>query len=138
VSFLREAQMDQSFGPLATYRENFGFVPNVVRAQALLPRLIEANERLVSVTLIKENALSRKQKARMAFYVAASLQDMYSVTLHAGFLRFLGISRSEVAAFSMDFRGGGLPAADVALLEFCVKLSRDAQSIDYRVERLRS
>lgn len=129
VSFLREVQIDEGSGPFARYRESFGFVPNLVRAQTLLPRLIEANENLVNAALIKENALSRMRKARVALCVAATLQDTYSVTLHGGLLRFLGMSASDVAEFLRDF-SGGRPATDVALLKFCVKLSRDSESIN--------
>jgi RNA polymerase sigma-70 factor (ECF subfamily) len=139
VSFFREVQLDEGFGPLAAFRERLGFVPNLVRAQTLLPRLIEANEKLVSATLIREHALPRVQKERMALCVAATLQDTYSVTANAGILHSLGVSKSQIAQLLSDFRGAGLPASDVAQLEFCAKLSRDAQSIDSSdVESLRS
>jgi len=139
VSFFREVQLVEPFGPFVAYKDSFGFVSNLVLAQTLLPRLIEANEKLVSVTLVKEQALSRIQKERIVLCVGAMLQNTYSVTAHAKILGSLGLSESHVNELLKDFRCAGLPARDVALLEFCVKLSVDGPSIGSEdIEALRS
>ena len=139
MSFFREVQLDESFGPFAAFREGLGFVPNLVQAQTLLPRLIEAHEKLVSATLIKERALSRIQKERIALCVGGVLQDTYSVTAHAWILCSLGESELQIAQLLRNFRSAGLRDPDVALLEFCIKLSHDEPSIDFDdVDVLRS
>jgi RNA polymerase sigma-70 factor (ECF subfamily) len=139
LSFFREVQLDESFGPFAAFRKGLGFVPNLIRAQTLLPRLIEAHEKLVSATLIKEHALSRIQKERIALCVGGVLQDTYSVTAHARILCSLGEPELQIAQLLRNFRSAGLPDPDVALLEFCIKLSHDEPSIDFDdVEVLRS
>lgn len=38
MSYLEEVEQAASFAPLASLREYFGFVPNLFRAQTLLPR----------------------------------------------------------------------------------------------------
>ena len=131
MSFFREVQLDESFSPFAALREGLGFVPNLVRAQTLLPRLIEAHEKLVSATLIKEHALSRIQKERIVLCVGGVLQDTYSVTAHARILCSLGESELQIDQLLRNFRSAGLPDPDVALLEFSIKLSHDEPSIDF-------
>jgi hypothetical protein len=42
VSYLREIRLRDDFGPFVACRENFGFIPTLLRAQTLLPRLVEA------------------------------------------------------------------------------------------------
>ncbi len=41
VSYLREVQLDDNFGPFVAFQENFAFIPKLFRAQTLLPRVIE-------------------------------------------------------------------------------------------------
>jgi hypothetical protein len=37
MSFLREVQLEEEFGPSVVFREVLGFLPNLIRAQSLLP-----------------------------------------------------------------------------------------------------
>jgi hypothetical protein len=37
MSFLAEVQLPESFGPFVTFREKYGFIPRLLRAQTLLP-----------------------------------------------------------------------------------------------------
>ena len=46
MSFLREVQLEREFGPSVAFREALGFLPNLIRAQSLLPRVIEAQAKL--------------------------------------------------------------------------------------------
>jgi len=126
VSFLREVQLDDSFGPYVAFRGRLGFVPNVLRAQSLLPRVIEAQATLESAVLLQEKALSRVQKEQILLLVAASQQDTYCVAAHSKILASLGKSESELEKFLNDHRHAGLPTAEVALLDFCLKLSHHA------------
>src|SRR5436309_3401582 len=45
MSYLPEPGLGDTFEPFVFFRENFGFVPNLFRAQALLPRVIKAETR---------------------------------------------------------------------------------------------
>jgi RNA polymerase sigma-70 factor, ECF subfamily len=126
MSFLREVQLDGNFGPFAAFRENYGFVPKLLRAQSLLPRVIEAQERLESTLLIKEKALSRVQKEQILLTVAAARQDIYCVTAHSLILRSLGTPESQIVRLLSDYHRAGLSAPEIALLDFALKLSQHA------------
>ena len=59
MSYLREVDLGATFPPFASLQELFGFVPNLFRAQTLLPRTIEAEAGIASAVLLQEQALSR-------------------------------------------------------------------------------
>ena len=65
MSFLHEVQLDDNFGPFVVFRENLGFIPRLLRAQTLLPRLIEAQAKLESTVLLKERAYPRRRATRL-------------------------------------------------------------------------
>jgi hypothetical protein len=65
MSFLNEVQLEDKFGPFARFQEAIGFVPNLFRAQTLLPRLVEAQAKLESAVRLQEGAISRVQKERI-------------------------------------------------------------------------
>ena len=138
MSFFREVQLDDSFGPFVALRERYGFIPNLIRAQTLAPRLIEAYEKFESIALVKENALSRIQKERIVLIVAAAFQDAYTVAARAAIMRSLGLSEIQIDRLLGDFRGAGLSTPDIALLDFCFKLGMNGTSIDSKdIEGLR-
>ena len=126
MSFLSEVQLEDNFGPFVAYRENLGFIPKLLRAQTLLPRLIEAQARLEGTVLMKEKALSRMQKEQILLTVAASLQDTYSVTAHWMILRSFTVSEDRLVQLLNDYRCAGLSTAEVALLDFTLKLTHYA------------
>ena len=139
MPFLREVPLDDDFGPFVAYRESYGFVPNFFRAQALLPRLIEAQASLEGVILMEGKALSRIQKQKIHLVIAAALQDTYWVTTRIATLQSLGVSKLQVGQLLENFQQAGLPTAEVALLDFCLKLSLDWQTVGLEdIEKLRS
>jgi uncharacterized peroxidase-related enzyme len=138
MSLLREVQLDDTFAPFVAFRENFGFIPNLFRAQSLLPRLIEAQAKLESTVLIKEKALSRVQKELILLTVAAAQQNVYCVTAHSMILRSLGIPEPRLFQLLSDHHRAGLSAADMALLDFALKLSHYAPWVNSEdIEALR-
>jgi len=126
VSFLREVQLDDSFGPFVAFQENLGFVPNLFRAQTLLPRVLEVQAHIAGTVLLKDKALSRVQKEQIILIVAAARQDTYCVTAHCKILSSLGKSGAQLDQLLTDYHRAGLSAADVALLDFSLKLSHHA------------
>ena len=42
MGFLSEVLLEEGFGPFVAYQRDLGLVPNLLRAQSLLPRVIEA------------------------------------------------------------------------------------------------
>jgi RNA polymerase sigma-70 factor, ECF subfamily len=130
MSFLSQVQLGDNFGPFVAFQENFGFIPALFRAQTLLPRVIEVQAHIAGVLLLKEKALSRIQKEQIILTVAAVRQNTYCVAAHRGMLSSLGESDHQLDSLLTDYHQAGLPAADVALLDFSLKLSHSAPWLD--------
>ena len=65
MSLLPEIELEENFLPFVQFREKFGFVPNIFRAQTLLPRAIEAEAHIAATVVLREAGLSRVQKERL-------------------------------------------------------------------------
>jgi len=123
MGFLPEVELGETFWPFAFFRANFGFVPNLFRAQTLLPRVIEAEARIAGAVLLREKALSRRQKECMLLAVSAAHRNIYCVTAHWEMLRALGVADHQLRQMTIDHRRAGLSTPDVALLDFGLKLT---------------
>ena len=130
MSFLREVPLDENeFPPFATARKAFGFVPNFYRAQTLRPDLIEAETRLVGSVLLQEGALSRAQKEYIFLVCSAANLSTYCVTAHCEIVRALGLSGPGPEKIAVDHVHADIPIADKALLNFVLKLNRQATRV---------
>ncbi len=129
MSFFAEVQMADSFAPFVAFRESFGFVPGIFRAQTLLPRVIEAEAQIAGTVLLKQAGLTRVQKERILLSIAADRRNIYCATAHAEFLRRLGEPEDRVGQIVRDHRQAELGAADEALLDFALKLARDPTTV---------
>ena len=96
--------------------------PICSKRRLVLPRLIEAESRLESAVRLKEGAISRVQKERILLSVASARQDTYCVTVGSKVLTSLGVSEGQIDELLHDYRRADLSAADVAMLDFCLKL----------------
>jgi RNA polymerase sigma-70 factor (ECF subfamily) len=129
MSYLGEVELDKRFGPFVAFKEALGFVPNLFYAQTLLPSVIEAQAHITGTILLKDKALSRIQKEQIILIVAAARRDIYCVTAHCKILSSLGKSEAQLDRLLTDYHRAGLSEADVALLDFSDKLSRQAPSV---------
>ena len=111
MSFLSEVRLDDKFGPFVAFQEALGFIPNLLRAQTLLPRVIEAQAKLESAVRLQDGAISRVQKERILLGVAADRQDAYCVVVDSKVLASLGVSDSQIDDFLNDYRHADLSAA---------------------------
>jgi RNA polymerase sigma-70 factor (ECF subfamily) len=132
MGFLPEVELGETFWPFAFFRANFGFVPNLFRAQTLLPRVIEAEARMADAVLLNEKALSRRQKECILLAVSAAHRNTYCVTAHWKMLRTLGVADQQLRQMTIDHRRAGLSRSDVALLDFGLELTHQPT----RVSRL--
>jgi len=60
--------------PIGVYRglvEAYGFVPNLFAMQKELPRVVEAEQRLIDAIAVRENRLNRRQKDWLLLTVAS-------------------------------------------------------------------
>ncbi len=139
MSFLRAVQLDDKFSPFVAFRESLGFVPNLLRAQTVLPRVIEAHTKLESAVRLREGAISRIQKERILLIVAADRQDTYCVAASSRALSSFGVSNRQIDDLLNKYGHENLSAADLACLQFCLKLSRHAPSVQAEdIEALRA
>jgi RNA polymerase sigma-70 factor (ECF subfamily) len=139
MSFLSKARLEDKFKPFVAFQDALGFIPNLLQAQTLLPRVIEAQAMLERAVRLREGAIPRVQKERILLSIAADRQDTYCVALDSRVLSSLGSSDGQIDDLLNDYRNAGLSAADVASLQFCLKLSRHAPSLCWEdIEALRA
>jgi uncharacterized peroxidase-related enzyme len=124
MSYVREAPLDETNYPLfADVKKQFGFIPNFYRAQTTRPDLIESEAQLVNTILIKESALTRKQKEYIFLVCSAANLSTYCVTAHCEIVRMLGIEGPEPEQIAVDHTAVNLPPALKGLLNFAAKLN---------------
>jgi RNA polymerase sigma-70 factor, ECF subfamily len=139
MSFRGEAPLEKEFDPFVVFRQAFGFVPNLVRAQTALPRVMAAHAKLEEAVCLCDGAISRLQKERILLCIAADRRDNYWVALDTDLLTSLGVPDDRIDNLLNDYEHADLLAPDLALLEFCLKLSRDSTSVGFEcVEALRA
>ena len=126
MSFLREAELSEAFEPFIFFRNNLGLVPNLFRAQSLLPRVLEVEAELTNLLLVRKVALTAKQKQLILLLMAAARRNTYCVTLHWEALRAMGFSEERLGKVVTDHHEADLSQTEVALLDFCLKLSEHA------------
>src|SRR5215472_15773415 len=129
MSFGGEVGPEQVSDPLFVFRNAFGFIPNVVRAQSALPRVIAAHAKLEEAVCSRDGAISRIHKERILLRIAADRRDNYWVALNTEVLISLGVPEDHIDSLLNDYEHAGLLAPDLALLDFCLKLSRDSTSV---------
>src|SRR5262252_7383104 len=107
--------------PLLVFRNAFGFIPNFLRAQSALPRVIAAHAKLEEAVCLRDGAISRIHKERILLRLAADRRDNYWVALNTEVLISLGVPEDHIDSLLNDYEHAGLLARDLALLEFCRK-----------------
>lgn len=129
MGFLQEVDLGGSFSPFSTLKAHFGFVPSLFRCQSLLPRLIEAQAGLAASIFSHNRAVSRRQKERLLLVLAAANRNAYCATAHFQMLSLLGETEERLDQLLNNCRHADLPAADMALMEFAIRLCRDGPSV---------
>ncbi|MCI0656352.1 MAG: peroxidase-related enzyme [Acidobacteria bacterium] len=124
MSYLPEADPGKGFEPFLNFEKYLGRVPNLFRAQTLLPRVIEAEARIARAILFQDGALSRIRKERLLLTLAADRGSVYCVTAHGKMLEGLGVPEAEIQRLVENPQSADLPKVDGALLDFCMKLNR--------------
>jgi len=130
MSYLREAPLDETNFPLfADVKRQFGFIPNFYKAQTTRSDLIEAEAQLVNAILIRDGALTRKQKEYIFLVSSAANLSTYCVTAHCEIVRMLGIEGPEPEQIAVDHIATDLPLVMKALLNFAVKLNAEPTKV---------
>jgi RNA polymerase sigma-70 factor (ECF subfamily) len=128
----------QEFAPFAFFRDRFGFVPSLFRAQTLRRDVVEAEAMAVGVILLSDDHLSRVQKEYILLTSSAANLNTYCVAVHCELLRNLGIPEAVSDQIAVDHRQAELSPADRTLLDFTLRLStRPAEFAGPDLDRLR-
>src|SRR5438309_4903826 len=140
MSYLRNPPFDEKdFPSFATMREQLGFLPNFYVAQTTRPDLIEAEVALMGAILLKDGALSRKQKEYVFLVTSAANLSTYCVTAHCEIVRMLKLEGPEPEQIAIDHVHANIPIADKAILNICTKLnSQPSKFGPYDIETLRT
>ena len=130
MSYLRAEPLDETNFPLfEAIKNQFGFIPNFYRAQTMRPDLIEAEAQLVNAILIREGALSRKEKEYVFLVCSAANLSTYCVTAHCEIIRMLGIQGPEPERIAVDYATADIPMQIKALLTFAAKLNNQRSNV---------
>jgi hypothetical protein len=114
MSFRGEVGSEQVSGPLFVFRNAFGFLPNVVRAQSALPRVIAAHAKLDEAVYSRDGAISRIHKERILLRIAADRRDNYWVALNTEVLISLGVPEDHIDSLLNDYKHAGFLACRAA------------------------
>jgi len=124
MSYLRNEPYDEKdFPAFAAMREQIGFLPNFYTAQVRRPDLIETEIELMGRILLKDGALSRKQKEYIFLVCSAANLSTYCVTAHCEMVRMLKLDGPEPEQIAIDHVHAKISMADKALLNYCSKLN---------------
>ena len=122
----------------AFFREQFGLMPNLFRAQASRPDVLEAQAKLISAVLLPGDVLTRLQKELLMLAVCGSDRNEYGVALWSELLRKAGITEEICDRIAGDHPKTELANHDKQLLDFGVKLAAHGASFcEEDIHRLR-
>ena len=117
---------------LQAIKDSFGFVPNYYRAQTMRPDLIDVEAQLVHAILVKEGALTRRQKEYIFLVCSAANLSTYCLTAHCEIVRMMGIEGPEPEQIALDHTAAKIPVPFKALLNFAAKLNGQPAKITKR------
>src|SRR5215469_1824814 len=140
MPYIKNESFDEKdFPAFAAIRQQFGFLPNFFPAQVRRPDFIETEINLMAAILLKDGALSRKQKEYIFLVCSAANLSTYCVTAHCEIVRVLKLEGPEPEQIAIDYTHSKISLTDKALLNFCSKLNNESQKVKSAdVETLRT
>lgn len=130
MTYLRNLPASETVSSLlSTVKEKFGFLPNFFAAQAERPDLINAQLVMSDDLLLRDDALSRKQKEYIFLVCSAANLSTYCVTAHCEMLRMMHVEGPEPEQIAVDHLHAKISVSDKALLNFCAKLNNQGSKI---------
>jgi uncharacterized peroxidase-related enzyme len=104
---------------------SIGYVPSHTRAMAINP---EAEHAFVELIRTIAPSLGMRRYELVTLAAAGAIGSVSCVLAHGQ--KALGyLDADELLRVARDFRNAGLPAAEVAMMEYAAKLSRDSASM---------
>lgn len=112
---------------LAESEERWGFAPNIVRAYALAPEVLKAED-VWSHGVMKIGFLPRRLKEAIATIVSRTNACRYCATAHSFAYKIAG-GDEEHAASILNEGDAPLPESERAAMRFAAKATEDCKSI---------
>ncbi len=106
--------------------ESNGYIANHTRAMSLRPEAINAWRNL-NIAIKSNMDLRRYELVTLA--AAVALRSTYCTLAHGSVLRLKLFSPEQVEAIVKDYRNAGLEPAEVAMMAFAEKVTRNAYKV---------
>ena len=115
---------------LLAVQEKSGFVPNVFLLLARRPDEFRAFLAYHDVLMDRPGILTRAEREMIVVATSAANRCLYCVVAHGAILRIRAKDPLIADRIAIDHRKAGLTPRQVAMLDFALKVSADAQAID--------
>lgn len=138
MSILKTQEVSEAVGLVAEIYDDdvrdLGYVPSHTRAMALNPEAVKAFEQLIRAVA---GPMSKRRYELVTLAAAEAIGSQACRVAHSRkSLKYM--DEPEVAAVLRDYHAAGLSEAEVAMMDFAQKLSRDSSSMtDADSQRLR-
>lgn len=111
-------------------QEKAGFIPNVFLALAHRPDEFRAFFAYHDALMEKEGGLTLAEREMIVVATSAANNCEYCVVAHGAVLRIRAKDATIADRVAVNYRKAGLPAREMAMLDFAMKVSQDARNID--------
>ena len=119
--------------PLKAYfdkcEEKLGFVPNVLRAYAFDNAKLQAFIDMADDLMLAESGITKLEREMIATAVSAVNHCHYCLTAHGAAVRQRAKDPTMGELMAQNYRAAALPARQVAMLDFAVKLTEHPDKI---------
>ncbi|MDP2727776.1 MAG: peroxidase-related enzyme [Dehalococcoidia bacterium] len=119
-------------------QQSFGMVPNLFKAYALRPEILEAKWNKVKAVM-QEGELPPQLKQMIAVVVSKANECQYCVNAHSAALAMMGMSQQQIQQLVENLEAANISASDMLVLKLAVKSTLDPRSItDQEMHDLKS
>lgn len=109
-------------------QQGFGMVPNVFKAYALRPAILEAKWNQVKAVM-QEGELPPDLKQMIAVVVSNANGCQYCVNAHSAALAMMGMSQQQIRRLTEDLEAVEIPTDTALVLKLATKCTTDPRSI---------
>lgn len=118
-------------------RINFGMIPNLFKAYALRPEILEATWNRVKAVMVA-GELPRQLKEMIAVVVSKVNGCQYCINAHSAALKMMGVPQQQARQLVDNFETADLPEDVKMVLRLAVKSTKSPDMItDLEIEELR-
>lgn len=114
---------------IVAVQEKTGFIPNVMLVLAHRPAEFRAFMAYHDALMEKESGLTKAEREMIVVTTSAANQCPYCVIAHGAILRLRAKQSLLADQLALNYRQADISARQRAMLEFALKVSRDAEAI---------